>query len=93
MRVYSKSYVGAPGAWQVTDPLLSNVTILHVARNGTSHVETGNEEAGSLQFIYSSFSGSITFDPNNPFADIILYGEEGGFHVSDFEKIFVKWRV
>lgn len=90
MPVYSRTYWGSPGAWQVTDPLLANVTILHVARSGVTHVATGNEEASSLQFIYSSFSGTITFDQDIPFADFV---PPDGNDINTLEKVFVKWKV
>lgn len=90
MSVYSKYYYGIPGQTRVTDPQLSNVTILHVARNGMTHSVTFNEEARDLQYIYSSFSGGITFAPDNPFADFVPVD---GNDLRTLEKVFVKWKV
>lgn len=90
MAVYSKYYFGIPEQNTITDPALSNVTILHVARNGMTHSVTFNEEPRDLQYIYSAFSGGIAFAPDNPFADFVPVD---GNDITTLEKVFVKWKV
>lgn len=90
MAVFSKYYIGTPGATGFSDPVLSNVTILHVARRGTTHYQTFNETAENLQYIYSAFSGGISFNVNDPFSDFVP-PDSADFRMLD--KIFVKWKV
>ena len=90
MPVYARTFYGFPGRWNIADPSLANVTLLHVARAGVSHVETFNETASDLQYIYSSFGGGITFDQDNPFRLDI----NGGHPVyRQLERILVIWKV
>lgn len=67
MPVYSRTYYGFPGRTYINDPALANVTLLHVAREGFTYYETFNETIGDLQYIYSGYSGGISFNPANPF--------------------------
>lgn len=92
MAVYVKKYLMSPGSYYFIDPALTNVTILHVSRGRFSYVQTGNEAASDLQYIYSAATGSITFDQNNPFIlNDALIG--GGSYIDNVEKILVTYKV
>lgn len=89
MPVYSRTYYGFPGRTYITDPLLSNVTLLHVARQGVSQWQTFNETISDNQYIYSSFSGTISFKPDVPF----LLGTGLYPIYRNMERILVIWKV
>lgn len=63
------------GESTVSDPLLINasVVILRVARSGITHTEVASTP-GNMEFSFNSGTGTISFDPTNPFnAGEIIY--------------------
>lgn len=89
MPIYTKSYLGQVGSYFITDPALSNVTILRVARNDLIFNRT-LVTAGNMQFVYHVGPGKIAFDPSNPFSGPAPDLPVG---INDLEKVQVKYRV
>lgn len=77
----------AEGATSVVSALLvpgvgETITILHVTRSGQTHYETGGTP-GSLEFLYTSGTGTIDFDPANP----------GNPAAPDLEPVSIEYKI
>lgn len=77
MSVYTRTYIGAPGATTVVDAALAFCTPLSVSRSlrGLTHVDADPVDE---QFTYDENTGTFAVDPNNPFTEfsetfIIVY--------------------
>lgn len=89
MPIYTKSYLGQVGSYFITDPALSNVTILRVARNDLIFNRT-LVTAGNMQYVYNVGQGKIIFDTSNPFSGP---APDLPVSINDLEKVQVKYRV
>jgi hypothetical protein len=90
MGVFTRSYFGQPGATAITDYNLVFVEILRVSRNnGVRYEVDGTPASGSLEFQYIPGSGTIQFDPDNPFLGATV-GRPNRFSL---ERVQVKYRI
>lgn len=75
--VFSDYFSCTEGQSSISDASLEDVEILQVARSGDTHEETTGTP-GNHQFKYTSGTGTVLFDVNNPF--------------NDGEWIYVEWK-
>lgn len=67
MPVYTKSYIGAEGSNQISDPTLAFARILDLARDGTDYTQVTTPAAGAAEFSFDVNTGLILFHVENPF--------------------------
>lgn len=90
MSVVTQYYFGMPGNTTITDPQLTNVHIICVTRNGTTYYKTSGSPT-NVQFSYDASSGTISFDPTQPFIERPRLGLENKLKLRD--KISVKYKI
>lgn len=89
MTSHTKTYYGTPGATFISDPALAYVFVRLVSRSTRVAEELdGIPPQGSSGYYYEASSGTVYFDPLNPFYGT---GVPGRINRNNLEKIIISY--
>lgn len=93
MAVYSRTYYGTPGLYDIVIPDLAYVNILMVAREGAVHNQVLTTPAeGSKEFYYEQANGRIVFPSLSRFTSYVDPAATSDLDTV-YERVLIEWRV